>query len=560
MGSTVWYLNNVGIGTTAPAAKLHVLGTTYLQGNLRVTSGGYIDDDGTFGGNGDDWLRFNGYIEFKSNTDSYGIVLRDKDGSNYLGMTQVGGDSYFSDSNNYANYFLKGSGRNAVVGDHMYGKSVNGAYSHLYRFGGLFLTWDSDSYGTNSSHSIRSTYGDTYGDEITINSYNHLRINLDANNNDSNSYFEIGQHTTHTSNILFRVVSPTGNVGIGNTSPAYKLDVSGDIRANNGWIRSTGDYGIYNNSDATYFYSDDGNYWRSRSDRGIKIANKSNTIKGYLYHDNSNSFGLLDGDGNWAVRVFRDNYNSFHVNNSEKMRILSSGNIGIGTTTPGYKLDVNGTINATQLLVNGQAVSTSGPVWTLSGSDASFNSGKIAIGTSTPPTDKLLQLDGTTTSTGLSLSNSGLGAAHLYWDEANRNLSILGSRSGGANMKFTVRDGSNNYSDALYIKNDGNIGIGTTTPQSKLAVDGIITSKEVNVTATGWPDYVFESDYELMSLEEIETFISEKGHLPEIPSAQEVEENGLSLGEMNAMLLKKIEELTLHVIRQQKEINSLKKK
>ncbi len=138
----------------------------------------------------------------------------------------------------------------------------------------------------------------------------------------------------------------SGKVGIGMGTSTYPLEVSGDARLNNGWLRSVGDYGMYNNSDGTYWYSDNANYMRSRSDRGIIIANRANTIKGYIYHDNSNGFGLLDGDGNWGLRLQRDSHTSFLINNSEKMRILSSGNVGIGNTAPAYRLHTSGDIYA----------------------------------------------------------------------------------------------------------------------------------------------------------------------------------------------------------------------
>lgn len=78
------------------------------------------------------------------------------------------------------------------------------------------------------------------------------------------------------------------------------------------------------------------------------------------------------------------------------------------------------------------------------------------------------------------------------------------------------------------------------------------------VTETGWSDFVFDDDYNLPSLNEVENFINENNHLPDIPSAEDVEENGVSVGEMQAKLLQKIEELMLYVIEQQKEIEMLK--
>ena len=105
---------------------------------------------------------------------------------------------------------------------------------------------------------------------------------------------------------------------------------------------------------------------------------------------------------------------------------------------------------------------------------------------------------------------------------------------------------------------DGNVGIGTTAPDEKLAVNGNIHAKEVRVDLTGWPDYVFKKGYDLPSLEEVQNHINEKGHLPNIPSAKEVAENGLELGEMDKLLLEKIEELTLYTLEQEEEIKKLK--
>lgn len=88
---------------------------------------------------------------------------------------------------------------------------------------------------------------------------------------------------------------------------------------------------------------------------------------------------------------------------------------------------------------------------------------------------------------------------------------------------------------------------------------GIRTEKVKVELASGiWADYVFEDDYELMSLDKVEEFINTNGHLPNVPSAAEVEKNGINLGEMDALLLEKIEELTLHMISLKKENEEMK--
>lgn len=107
------------------------------------------------------------------------------------------------------------------------------------------------------------------------------------------------------------------------------------------------------------------------------------------------------------------------------------------------------------------------------------------------------------------------------------------------------------------IKN-GYIGIGTTNPQNKLDVNGTIHSKEVKVDMVGWSDFVFKKEYDLPTLEEVEKHIVEKGHLENIPSEKEVLKDGINLGEMNAKLLQKIEEMTLYMIDQNKQIIDLK--
>ena len=135
---------------------------------------------------------------------------------------------------------------------------------------------------------------------------------------------------------------------------------------------------------------------------------------------------------------------------------------------------------------------------------------------------------------------------------------------------YVNTDGISNEGSAFFLGAgtnyfQGNVGIGTLTPSEQLSVNGKIRAKEIKVEALNWPDYVFKKDHELLPLNELEMFVKKNNHLPEIPDAKEAEENGISLGEMNAKLLKKIEELTLYMIelkkeneKQQEEINQLK--
>lgn len=115
-------------------------------------------------------------------------------------------------------------------------------------------------------------------------------------------------------------------------------------------------------------------------------------------------------------------------------------------------------------------------------------------------------------------------------------------------------------STVMTIKQNGNVGIGTTNPQYKLAVNGNIGAQDIIVTNTGWPDYVFRPDYRLRPLSEVSAFIQKHHHLPDIPTETEVKEKGVGLGDMQAKLLAKVEELTLHLIQQEKQNKELRER
>lgn len=158
------------------------------------------------------------------------------------------------------------------------------------------------------------------------------------------------------------------------------------------------------------------------------------------------------------------------------------------------------------------------------------------------------------------------------------NLSYPSSRKFGVRMQkrstgifkpfvFEYSDGTTTY-PVVKISPDsssifyGNVGIGTTSPQSKLSVNGTITATKIKVTSAGyiWPDYVFKKGYKLKSLKEVETFIYKYNHLPGMLSETEIKAKGVDVVELNAKLLKQVEELTLRLIEQNKRIEALEKK
>lgn len=154
-------------------------------------------------------------------------------------------------------------------------------------------------------------------------------------------------------------------------------------------------------------------------------------------------------------------------------------------------------------------------------------------------------------------------------DRADKYLSIWHG-TGGAVIEPIRSDNNNGVlflggydspTNVYMARQGGDVGIGTTNTRGyKLAVNGNIRAKEIVIEASPWPDYVFKKNYNLPTLEEVEEYINQNGHLKNIPNEADVKENGISLGEMNAKLLQKIEELTLYTIQQENHLKLLNAK
>ncbi|MDD7886400.1 hypothetical protein [Flavivirga sp. 57AJ16] len=201
--------------------------------------------------------------------------------------------------------------------------------------------------------------------------------------------------------------------------------------------------------------------------------------------------------------------------------------VGIGTTTPSEKLDINGLIK----IRSANNVENDSPGIVLVSNDDFLYDGKY-------------------------LNHYGFGF-HDFEDATNTSIQRPNTYISGYYGIDFFSGGQNR----IRIENNGNVGIGTTdTKGFKLGVQGKIAAEEVKVaTYANWADFVFKNDYNLPTLKEVEQHIKEKGHLKNIPSAEEVKKDGFFLGEMDSKLLQKIEELTLYTIEQQKEIERLKR-
>lgn len=152
-------------------------------------------------------------------------------------------------------------------------------------------------------------------------------------------------------------------------------------------------------------------------------------------------------------------------------------------------------------------------------------------------------------------------ATESFFNVYNHNKWIFnsGNTMGGETLPIVF---STNGAARMSIAPNGKVGIGTESPDEALTVKGNIHTREIRVDLKGAiaPDYVFSNDYDLRKLSEVEDYIHENRHLPEVPSASEMEERGINLKEMNLLLLKKVEELTLYMIEQNKKADDLNKK
>ncbi|MDW7692785.1 hypothetical protein R9C00_11375 [Flammeovirgaceae bacterium SG7u.111] len=174
--------------------------------------------------------------------------------------------------------------------------------------------------------------------------------------------------------------------------------------------------------------------------------------------------------------------------------------------------------------------------------------------------DGLIDIYGNIQSNGYKTIENNTDYHHFTRNNSGGAAVYINQVSSGPILRLSSGTETANQGVRFTVANNGAVGIGTLTLEDyMLSVNGKIRAKQIKVE-TGWSDFVFEEDYNLRSIKDVESFIKKNQHLPDIPSAKEVEENGVNLGEMDSKLLQKIEELTLYIIEQNKRIEKLERK
>ncbi|WP_462252127.1 autotransporter outer membrane beta-barrel domain-containing protein [Ferruginibacter sp.] len=322
----------------------------------------------------------------------------------------------------------------------------------------------------------------------------------------------------------------TGNVGIGTTSPINKLTVETDNNS----------YGITH-----------------RSIQGNILSTRIG--------------GTTAGIGTFSptdMRIFSGSLSRMIISQA-------TGGVFIGTDNPavGTKLTVqtlNNSDGISHIGENGNVLSTriggtSAGIGTFSPTNMRIFSGGFSrifvseatgnVGIGVPDDNPVFKLD---VADRMRIRSGTGGSTAGVWLNNPANTAAIGFM-GIADAVTTGFWGNVSGWGLIMNTNTGNVGIGTLNPTYKLSVNGDIRTKEV-VVETGWADYVFDKKYKLAPLEDVEKFIQQNKHLPNIPSAKEVAEKGLHVGDVQKRMMEKIEELTLYMIELKKEIEALKKK
>ncbi|HAA12242.1 MAG TPA: hypothetical protein DCE41_11295 [Cytophagales bacterium] len=356
----------------------------------------------------------------------------------------------------------------------------------------------------------------------------------------NNSYLHFGTNSTERMRI-----AANGKVGIntGDDAINHQLDVKGDAR-----IQSKITSGIFTGGHPAWI--------NGAATRGLLVSSGTDNA----FFGVKQRTGTTDNNSLNAVVYFGDdiddNLEFVSHNSGELMRLTAEGYLGIGglsTADPTHHLEVNGTSLFTQeVKINPSTNGTTATLKLLRGGGNANDSFEIVH-------------EGTTGDA--YIRNRGNKAIYFGTNDVGRMWIAADGKVGiGSNMSSPSAtldvNGNGNFVQGVTVGGSSQfnetVTIGTSANLKNLRLYGTAEVKEIHVDAgTTWADFVFADDYQLRPLREVEAFIQENKHLPEVPSEEEVATQGYSQTDLNATLLQKIEELTLYVIELEKKVENL---
>lgn len=396
---------------------------------------------------------------------------------------------------------------------------------------------------TTTPEASLDVVGDVIFRTVALSADDGITLAMDVNTNKAKSYrvvgpaadFIIGGITAGIDGRVISLFNRSGfNMQLNNEDPnatAADQIVTG----------TPGDLSIPNKGSITLQYDGDEGKW-------IVMGSSKGALPG--------SGGYWDSNGN-------DIYNN------------NSGNVGIGTTTPSQKLTILTGFNTTgwqhigelagadPIIVSEGIGGVSGSIGTFSEHAFRLSAGVVGRASLYPGGEFVIGPNSTGAVGKLTVqtTNNADGISHL-----GENGNILKTRMGGTSAGIGtyspthMRIFCNSRSDIFIASATGNVGIGTENFDTyKLAVNGSIRAKEIRIN-TGWADYVFNKNYKLRSLPEVEKFIKAHKRLPDIPAASTLKKEGVDISQMQTKMMAKIEELTLYMIEANKTIESLKQR
>ncbi len=573
---------NVGIGTANPEQKLEVVGKLKLGNDVVAESSGVMrfnDETDEFEGfNGTSWISFGGGGKWLSNssdiyfnTGNVGIGSASPLAKFYIIQKSTSDAFRVDDEDADATPFI-------IDDDGKVGMGTAAPLSKLHVEGNTENEVDLMVNNIDATGNQRVIFGTNPSTDAGLILFNNSSTGLLPGKFRFFNNRPSGQFEWLTGGLVKMVLTDDDRLGVGDVSPSAKTHIA--------QINAEDAFRVDDMADdpTPFIVKDDG-------DVGIGIINPAAKTHIAQYASDVDAFRVDDEASDTSPFVIKD-----------------SGNVGIGTTSPATKLHVNGYISLDEKLVaaddNGLKLCTNEQATRLAITD----SGDIGIGiidaqyklhvnsggsstynayftnSGTAATKYALYAESDVAGDGNKYGVYGKAIASPVQTADDKIYGVRGSATtdGGASTLFGVygsvdfqggpgsaalyglSSGVNHY--ALYA--DGNayfdqdVRIGHTDDVTgyKLSVNGKIISEELKVQLKSlWPDYVFSKDYKLMPFTELRDHIEQKGHLPGVPTAKEVNEsNGILVGEMNRILLEKIEELTLYMLEQDREIQELK--